>query len=173
MKLDLFNWHEVEPNEQAKAPQGSLRVRLSQPAALYVTSEGYEVLAGFGSDFDIVTATPVDTIRAEGPESLRVFVHDTGSRVVQPRDRVFTNMDRQPTLSGPMLEVQRAVRALRLEAQQVRMENRRLSALDDEKAELRRRKRDAQEDPADPAQASPDPKGDEPGEEPSTGKNPD
>lgn len=114
MKFDIFKWSEEKPNEEIKATQARLQVRCSKESALYVTSQGVQVLVGVGYAFD-VTAKGVETFLIDGPDDTRVFFENPLDENYYPSGEVFTNTDRLPMESGSVLEVSRAVRKMKLE----------------------------------------------------------
>lgn len=100
-----------------------LRVRLSKPGALFVD----DVLAGYGSDFDLIV--PEWCVGREAFASVDGVVEIRGDDVVRPDPEadVYTNADKRPALS----DLERFVRL---------SERRRLQA---EKAERGRAAREA------------------------------
>ena len=157
MKMDIFNRSERDANKNHEAPQGLLQVWASQPGALFVTSEGYETLVGYGTEWRVKTTGQVEfRVETKG----RVFVLDPKPVNHEPTGEVFTNMDRQPMESGSVLEVTRQLRAMKLEAQAIR----RALRDDQAKAERRRQRADLRDDQAKAADQEPpedEPKGEE------------
>lgn len=131
MKFDVFKWQEVKPNEEHKAPQGRLHLMCSEVAKVYVSAQGVEVLAQVGHETDIQSKEAL-TYRVEAPEGARVFVEVNRSVNNNTTGEVFTNMDRTPSESGTMLEVQRALRLFHLEQKTLRRE------IDSERQSLQR-----------------------------------
>lgn len=118
MKFDPFNWSKVSVEKVYEAPLGGrVWVRASQPVNLFVEVDGYEVLAGSGQEIDIQTqAEDGVKLRVEGGNDAAVFLYSPQRTVFEPSDgETFTNIDRKPLESGSVLEVQRAMRMLRLE----------------------------------------------------------
>lgn len=116
MKLDLFAWSEVEVGREVSAPAGRLWLKISAPGAVYVSSEGYEVLLGHGVEFD-ATLREAFTFRVEvpGKTSVRAFVYAPSLPTFEASGEVFTNADRMVHESGTVLEVRKAMRAFQLE----------------------------------------------------------
>jgi len=114
MKFDLFRWHEVKPNDKIQAPKGFLRLRLSQASPVYLEAEGYEVLLGVSSSFDVELSQAV-TFRAEAPSKTRVFFERGFGSSVEQSGEVFTNIDRMVDESGTVSEITRAMRMFELE----------------------------------------------------------
>lgn len=110
MKFDPFAWKEVPDAQKIQVGKGRVRLHLSEPAALYVHSQGYEALAGYGSSFDLEFAEKVTLSTVAS----RVFVFDPSVRSEKSKGQVFTNIDRMPDESGNVLEVRRAMRELEL-----------------------------------------------------------
>lgn len=109
MRFDVFKWAESPAGDWTIGPVGRLRVKLSAPAALYVMAEGFEALAGFGTEFDLSISYPY-AFKAEGPKGLRVFFEDVDMAAPESSGLVFTNAERLRHESGAMLAVQRALR---------------------------------------------------------------
>ncbi|WP_323717585.1 hypothetical protein [Paracoccus aminovorans] len=114
MKFDVFSWNEVKPNVQTQKSKGRLRVLCSQPSPFYVSAQGVEVLAGYGTSFDFDVSEEV-TWRVDAPKGVRVFVYAPPLTVAEPEGEVFTNIDRMPHESGSVNEVLRASRQLELQ----------------------------------------------------------
>lgn len=114
MKHNLFNWLEVKANEQIEVPKGRLRVRLSHPAPVYVSAQGVETLAGYGTEI-VADLSEAVTVWADAPKGARIFVERPPVTSYQPDGEVFTNIDRMPDESGSMAEVLRARRLLEME----------------------------------------------------------
>lgn len=117
MKFDVFQWSEVNINAQIQAQKGRLQLRTSAQAALYIQAEGYEALAGVGTSFDVEVAQAV-TFRLEAPKGVRAFFYEPASSVALLGDDdkvVFTNIDRMPSDSGNLSEVQKAIRLFELQ----------------------------------------------------------
>lgn len=145
MKFDPTNWQEVKPNETYQAKTSRLFVMCSQQAALYVSAEGVEALAGVGASIDVNTAKPT-TFKIDAPAKARCFIYEPTRLGYEPQGEVFTNTDRQPMESGTMLEITKALRQFKLEiAQQKRM-------LAEETRKLKRPKPDKVE-PEEPEEA--------------------
>jgi len=122
-KLDVFAWSEVIPGSEVAGVARNLELRCSAPSALFVSSQGYEVLAGYGTDFDLAIADEY-TFRLEGPKGVRCFVKGDVSAQYQSQGQVFTNCDRLPHQSGAVLEVRRALREQQFRHQQFMREAR-------------------------------------------------
>lgn len=114
MKFDPFVWDEVKTNEEIQRPKGKLQLRLSAPGAVYVTSQGYEALVGYGTSFDLDLAEP-HSIRVEAGKGIRAFIYAPAPTTFVAVGEVFTNPDRLPHESGSMAEVLRARRMLEIE----------------------------------------------------------
>lgn len=123
MKIDLYRWREVKPNETFQAPKGRLHVMCSETANLYVSAFGHEVLAGFGQEIDVQTTETVTAIVEASPDA-RVFIERPMAINHVSDTEVFTNADRLPTESGSLLEVSKALRAFKLEQREIRDEMR-------------------------------------------------
>lgn len=113
MKFDPYSWKEVKPNEEIKIRKGRLQLRCSAPSPLFVSIEGVQALAGYGTSFDvqIAEAATVNLANAEA----RVFMYDPESTAVRYEGEVYTNIDRMPHESGMLAEVTRARRMFQLE----------------------------------------------------------
>lgn len=114
MKYDPYAWDEVKPNEEIRFPKGRLRLQLSAPAPLYITAQGVEGLASYGSTHDVEVSEEV-TYRIEGVKSLRAFQRRSYGTSVEAEGEVYTNVDRMPYESGAVAEVTRARRQLEIE----------------------------------------------------------
>lgn len=114
MKFDPFVWDEVKTNEEIQRPKGKLQLRTSAPVALYVTSEGYEALAGYGASFDLDLAEAF-FFRIDAAKGTRAFIYAPAPSSFVAIGEVFTNPDRMPHESGSMAEVLRARRMLEME----------------------------------------------------------
>jgi hypothetical protein len=129
MKFNMFSFKEVKANEKIPFRKGRLWLRLSAPAALYLESEGVEVLAGIAPEFDLDLAEP-GAFTVAGEDGLRVFLFVPDPTSVRASGEVFTNIDRLPDESGNLLEVTRARRAFEIERRaaisEIRSERRRL-----------------------------------------------
>lgn len=135
MKFDPYSWQEFDNDQQVNAPKGRLRVRCSQPAALYIEAQGYEALADYGTAFEIDVSEAV-MWRIDGPEGTRAFVYRPRDTSTVAKGEVFTNIDRMPHESGQMVEVQRALRQFEIERRaalrEIRAEQASLRALRDQ-----------------------------------------
>lgn len=167
-KLDVFAWSEFEPGVQVPGSARNLEVRCSAPSALYVSCQGYEALAGVGTDFDVGISEPF-SFRLEGPQGVRCFYKGDFTAAYQAEGQVHTNCDRLPHQSGAVMEVRRALREQQFRHQQFMREARAAAA------EIRRAQADAVaalkpgegiEKKPSPGVAAPDP---EPGEKPGEG----
>jgi hypothetical protein len=99
MKFNMFSFKEVKANEKIPFRKGRLWLRLSAPAALYLESEGVEVLAGIAPEFDLDLAEP-GAFTVAGEDGLRVFLFVPDPTSVRASGEVFTNIDRLPDESG-------------------------------------------------------------------------
>lgn len=114
MIFDVFKWEEINATESHhESPKGRLLLRMSQSGAVYVSAQGYEVLAGVGTEIDVTTAEDV-TFRIEAPKNTRAFLYRPAAIHTRPMGEKFTNQDRRPEESGTVLEVKRALRELQL-----------------------------------------------------------
>lgn len=127
-KFDVFTWEEVQINEKTEARKGRLRLRISQPVPVYIEAQGFEVLAGYASDFDLEISEAV-TFRVEAPEGVRAFRYAPFPTSTVADGEVFTNIDRMPHESGMLAEVTRARRMLEIEKRQMLAEIRREMAI--------------------------------------------
>lgn len=123
MKFDVFQWSPVLIKVPQQAPLGRLWLRLSKPGALYVEAQGYEVLAGYGAEFDLKLAQPV-TFRIDAAETVSAFLYTPEAVYHRPDGEVFTNPDRMVHESGAVLEVRKALRAFELEKRAILREMR-------------------------------------------------
>lgn len=114
MKFDPYNWNEASPNEKVQSRKGILRVRTSAPAPLYISAEGVEALAGYGTAFDVETSEAV-IWRVDAPKGVRVFYEAPPRTSVAASGEVYTNIDRMPDESGNLAEVLRARRLFEIE----------------------------------------------------------
>lgn len=115
MKFDPFKWQEVTDAKENQAPQGRLQIVSSGQAALFITSQGYEVCAGFASSHDITLAEPMTfRLETENP-NIRSFLYNPDIRVHKPETEVFTNVDRKPMESGTVAAVRQAMRELAIQ----------------------------------------------------------
>lgn len=144
MMFDPFKQEEMKPNEKIEAPQGRLRVLCSAPAALFVSAEGHEALAGFGTAFDLETSQEV-TFWVVG--DCRVFWEPPRAavRAFLPDAEIFTNLDQAPVEDGSVLEIRRMMRQAKLQQREWARKQRALLAQGRPKAE-----------PADETSAKPD-----------------
>jgi len=121
MKIDPTSWKEVPCNEENEATQGRLRLRVSRPAAFFVTVEGVETLAAYGTEIDLETQGEM-TFRVEADKQARAFMHAPYNPTHQPEGETFTNVDRQPMESGSVLAVKKAAREFALEQRRMMRE---------------------------------------------------
>lgn len=120
MKFDPTKWQEIKPNEAYQNKTGRLSVMCSETtAALYVTAQGLEALAGVGAKID-VASVEAETFKVTASDDARVFVYLPHRAPYAPVGEVFTNLDRKPMESGSVLEVTRAIRAFKIEMMQER-----------------------------------------------------
>lgn len=123
-KFDLFRWTEIPSGSWLPVEGQALRLRLSEPAAVYVRSDGYEVLLGYGVEFEN-TIDGAFEVLVSG--DVRAFALDVPRAAVAVSGQVLTNVDRLPHESGAVLEVKRALRELQLERRAMRDEMRALA----------------------------------------------
>lgn len=114
MKFDPFQWHEVKANEEVQVAKGWLRLRCSAEVAAYLSAEGHEALLGLGASFDAEVSEEM-TLRVDAPEGARVFLHRPRGSAFEPDQEVYTNIDRMPSESGNLAEVNRAVRLFEMQ----------------------------------------------------------
>lgn len=131
MKFDLFAWDECRLGVDLEHHDTRLRVVVSRPSALFVIAEGFEVCAGYGTEFDLTFGQPV-SFRVEGPKDARAFVNAAFTVASESRGQVFTNFESAPADVGHLAAVKHALRQQQLE-QRAFM------------AELRREKRELEE----------------------------
>ena len=105
-RLDVFNWKEVENGERF---QGRMHLRASGQVAAFLEVEGFEVLAGYGSEIE-VTFEGTGVLRIEAPKGVKVFAYCKTRQGLESKGEIFTNIDRKPHESAAMLEVKRALR---------------------------------------------------------------
>lgn len=115
MKLDLFSWNECEIAREIAAPAGRLWLKVSSPSAVFVSSQGYEVLLGYGTEFDATLREPFSFRVDSTSKGVRAFVYGPALPTFEPSGEVFTNADRMIHESGTVLEVRKAMRAFQLE----------------------------------------------------------
>ncbi|AXH74964.1 MAG: hypothetical protein [Microviridae sp.] len=118
MKFNPFAWTEVNINEEVKAPQGELQLRVSAPSAIFITAEGHEVLAGFGTSLT-VTCSEEMTFRVETAKGVRAFIYQPFVETFEPEGEVFSNADRMPHESGTMAEITKGLRMFKLEQREI------------------------------------------------------
>lgn len=123
MKFDPFAWDEVNTNAENESRKGKLQLRSSAPVALYITAQGYEVLAGYGTSFDLDLAETF-SFRIEAGKGVRAFRHNPTPSSVVAVGEIYTNPDRMPHESGSMAEVLRARRMLEIERRSMMAEMR-------------------------------------------------
>lgn len=123
MQFDPFKQQEVTPNETHEAPKGRLQVLCSQPVAVFIEAQGYEVLAAVGQKADITLVEPV-RYRIEARKGTRCFVTSPRAIFYKSDGEIFTNSDRQPLESGALMEVRKAVRQHKLEMASVLQQTR-------------------------------------------------
>lgn len=119
MKFDVFSWDEVKTNVETQSPKGVLRLLCSAPSPLYITAQGVESLAGYGSDHTVEVSEEV-TFRVEAPKGVRCFKYRAFAETsVEAEGETFTNIDRMPHESGLLADVTRARRMLEIEKRQM------------------------------------------------------
>lgn len=128
MKFNPFQWKEVKTNETLQAPKGRLLLRLSAPCPVYVSSEGYQALLGFASDFDATFSEPVE-VEIAAPKGVRAFCYEPEGASFVALGESFTNIDRMPSESGMLAEVTRARRQFEIEKRQMLNEMRHEAAV--------------------------------------------
>lgn len=125
MRFDPFNWSEVKPNVEIKVDNGRLQLLCSVPSQVYVTAQGYEVLAGVGQEVNLQISEEV-TFRIESDAPGRYFVYQPERIALEAEGEVFTNADRMIEESGTIAEIRRELRAFELERREtlreIRME---------------------------------------------------
>jgi hypothetical protein len=114
MKFNPNDWSEVKANETFKVPACNVRLRCTGEASVFVTTEGVESLQGVGQTFNFTVSAPSE-IKVNIVKPGRVFMRDVVRRAFEDKSEVFTNIDRLPNESGPLQEVTRALRVLKLE----------------------------------------------------------
>lgn len=110
-RLDVFNWKEVQNGEIF---QGRMHLRASSQIAAYITVEGFQVLAGTGTEIE-VTFDGQGELEIIGPKDVRVFAHCKSREGLDVKGEIYTNVDRKPHESAAMQEVQRALRLFEFE----------------------------------------------------------
>lgn len=127
MKFDHFAFSEVAPGVRRPIGAGVLRVRCSAASPLYIETEGVEVLAGVDTSFEVDLSRPV-IWHVDAAAPVRVFVFEPVSTTAECRGEVFTNIDRLPSESGTLYEVQRAMRELEFQRRRAMREIRMCAA---------------------------------------------
>ena len=117
-KFNPLQWKEVKTNETLQAPKGRLLLRLSTPCPVYVSTEGYQVLLGFASEFDATFSEAVE-VEIAAPKGARAFAFEPEGCSFTCLSETFTNIDRMPNESGALAEVTRARRQLEIEKRQM------------------------------------------------------
>lgn len=150
-KHDLFNWLEVNSNGKHEEKSGRLFLRVSESAALFVEAQGVESLIGVATEFQAEFSEAVKWWLV-APAKARAFVYVRERVAVESEGETFTNIDRMPIVSGSVLEVQKALRQLKLEQRES------LAALRAERLRLKA-ERDAAKAGADPVIEDENPSG--------------
>lgn len=114
MKFNPYNWNEVKHDQTINVEKGRVQLRLSKPAAVYVTAQGYQTLVGHGTTFDFEVTEEV-SVNIEASASTRWFIYQPGQTAKPAEGTVFTNIDRMIQESGTITEVKRALRQLEIE----------------------------------------------------------
>lgn len=109
-RLDVFNWKEVKNGETFR---GVMHLRASAQIAAYISVEGYEVLAGAGTEIH-VRFQGEGVLRVEAPQGVTVWAHQLSAVTFEPNGEVYMNVDRKPHESAAMQEVKRALRELEI-----------------------------------------------------------
>lgn len=117
-KFNPLQWKEVKTNETLQAPKGRLLLRLSTPCPVYVSTEGYQALLGFASEFDATFSEAVE-VEIAAPKGARAFAFEPEGCSFTCLTETFTNIDRMPNESGILAEVTRARRQLEIERRQM------------------------------------------------------
>lgn len=125
--LDVFAWSEVAQDLLYEGPSRSLVVRSSMPAPVFVTQEGYEVLAGVGTEVECKVSGAY-SFRVAGPKGCRSFFLGDKSPGMASEGLVYTNPDRMAHQSGAYDEVKRLLRKQQLEHRAALSEMRRETA---------------------------------------------
>jgi len=112
--INPLEWQEINLGKEIEAPSGLLWLRGSSPFSVFVQSFGMETVYSFQAVGKVAVA-PGATFKVEASKPGRVFLKDAPRRVVKDHGESFTNIDRLPTESGPLQEVTRALRMLKLE----------------------------------------------------------
>lgn len=115
MKFTPHNWLETAPGVETPMESGVVRLNASVPCAFYITANGDEALASYGTSIDVTVGYRC-TVRAEPTaKNCRVFYYDTGPSFYLDDSEIFTNVDRTPLESGTMDAVRKALRLHALE----------------------------------------------------------
>lgn len=130
MRFDPFVWDEIETVTDHVGPDGRLRLKLSAPGALYVESAGFTALVGYAAEFDVQLQVDY-RFRVEGKD-LRAFIFNPVPATFACEGETFTNIDRRPTESGTLQEINGRLRLFELQQREI------LRNVRFERAELRR-----------------------------------
>lgn len=157
-KFNTIDWKEIPHGETFEILGGKVHVRATRPVAVLVENEGGEALAGTGLEIEQTFPGPVAvTVLATDDTDVRVFLFDRETRLPSKRDEVFTNADRMPMESGTLLEVQKSLRAFKLEQRSM------LSEMRAERRALEQSRKAAEPAPEpEPAAALEEPEAEEP-----------
>jgi len=153
MKIDLFKWQEVDPLKTYEITSGKVHVMCSKDTAVFVAVEGYEILAGVGTDIRAEMNTPLINVSFQAPKGARVFIYEPTLTPLTEHGEIFTNIDRQPMESGSVLEVRKAVRQLALD----QMHTRRALRAEREALERERKAREKPPEPESVPEPAPEP----------------
>jgi hypothetical protein len=138
VKFNVFNWSEVHRDKETQGTPGLLHVMCSDPqAAVFVEQEGYEVLAGVGSEVKLRIDKPY-RFRVVCGQKHKVFALTPLSESGEADKAEFTNLDRGLLESGSVEEVRKAVRQFKLEQRAFRL------------AERKRKREEQMEQPSEP-----------------------
>lgn len=172
MKYDPFKWKEVPRGKEIDVPSGQVQLRLSRPGAVFTRAEGVEGLLGYGTAFDVQTASEMtlwlDDFNPEDPMSTRMFIYWPEVLPVEDlKSVVFTNIDRTAEESPHLNFVKGGLRALEFAKRDMLREVRQAAAQmlnptmqRTADADLARKAKDEVDD--DPEVIDDDPQGDDP-----------
>lgn len=114
MKFNPTDWKQVKPNAEIQVPPCLLQLRLTSPGTLFVTTQGVEGLHGEGTSFR-VSIPEGSSYKVNITAPGKVFQHQLVRRRFEDKSEKFTNIDRLPNESGPLQEVTRALRMMKIE----------------------------------------------------------
>ena len=110
MKYDPSNWQTFSANKLFTAPQ-EFEVRLTEPGALYIKTDGVETLIGYGHTFKITAPDAPFQLKANQSGVATV----TKSRATFTHGTPYTNDDRRPMTDPSVAAVTLALRQLKRE----------------------------------------------------------